>query len=427
MLVEHAASEIGLDAAEVLARQRKELDRGKRRSVEFLRRAERLAELGLGIQPVVEGAVVARDSIEKSRFVDPDSAGQPVERASIGDEGRVLEQLGDPAARDLAAFPVMGIGDLHRPGHGGVEDRPGMARVLRQQGGRRRVGARPRLVVEALPLPVDPDVAGGAAKDEAAPPAPIAVVRGRVDVEPDVPEMGEVAACLADQRMARPGGVGTGTLHDPVFGEIGSDLQDHVEVGVETARRHQDGPAIHRDSVAVLDIPALKPGSAAVFDADAGDFGPGHDLAAARAIGLDQPAGQLSSVSARAGPADDRIALLRQHEGPLDTEPLGPEIEVAARVLDVVPRPYGIDRGPAPFHPVFEGEIGAVLDSPFALQRRIDDQAPAARDDRRPAGLRRHLEGDRPRARLVDLDPGGHSRAAGPDDGHIRFETPHTH
>src|SRR5262245_17252795 len=64
VLVEHAAPEIGLDAAEVLARQREDLDSVVRRRVERLRRLERLAELRLRLDPLLVGLVVALDSGE---------------------------------------------------------------------------------------------------------------------------------------------------------------------------------------------------------------------------------------------------------------------------------------------------------------------------------------------------------------------------
>ena len=302
-----------------------------------------------------------------------------------------------------------------------------MARILRQQRGCRRGGAGERLVMEAPPLLVDPDVAGSAAEDETAPPARVAVVGRGVDIEPDISEMGEIASRLADQRVAGAGRVGAGALHDPVLGEIGSDLQDHVEVGVETARRDEDGPAIHFDRVAAPDIPAFEAHRPAVVDADAGDLRVGHDLAAARAIGLDQPGGEFVARAAGLGPADHRVALLRFHVRPFDPQPLGPEVEIVERVLDVVARPDGIGGGAAPPHPVGEGEVGAVLDTPLALQRRIDDQAAAARDDRRSAGLRGHLEGGRPRAGFAGLDPRGHARAARSDDRHIGLETLDAH
>src|SRR5262249_53150957 len=51
VLVEHAAFKVGLDAAEVLARQREDLNRVIGRRVESLRRLERLAEFRLGPEP----------------------------------------------------------------------------------------------------------------------------------------------------------------------------------------------------------------------------------------------------------------------------------------------------------------------------------------------------------------------------------------
>ena len=227
--------------------------------------------------------------------------------------------------------------------------------------------------------------------------------------------------------MAGAGGVGSRPLHDPVPREVGPRVEDHVEIGVEPAGRHQHGAAIDDDFIAALDVPPGEPGGAAGLAADAGDLGVRDDLAAARTIGLDQPFGELPAVAARPGPAHHRVALLRLHVGPRDAEPLGPEIEVVERVLDIVARPDGIGRLPAPAHPVREGEVGAVLDPPLALQRRIHDQAAAARDDRRAARIGGHLEGDGARAGVARLDPGRHPRAAGPDDRHIRLETPDTH
>jgi hypothetical protein len=53
MLVEHAALEVGLGAAEVLARQRKDLNGVVGRRVERLRRLERLAEFRLPLEPLL--------------------------------------------------------------------------------------------------------------------------------------------------------------------------------------------------------------------------------------------------------------------------------------------------------------------------------------------------------------------------------------
>ena len=44
-----------------------------------------------------------------------------------------------------------------------------------------------------------------------------------------------------------------------------------------------------------------------------------------------------------------------------------------------------------------------------------------------PPGSTGHLEGDRPRAGLAGLDPGGHARAARAHDRHIGLETPDIH
>src|SRR5262245_44756171 len=61
VLVEHAALQVGFDAAEVLARQREDLHGVIGRGVEWFRRLERLAEFRLLLAPLLARAVVALD------------------------------------------------------------------------------------------------------------------------------------------------------------------------------------------------------------------------------------------------------------------------------------------------------------------------------------------------------------------------------
>ena len=60
----------------------------------------------------------------------------------------------------------------------------------------------------------------------------------------------------------------------------------------------------------------------------------------------------------------------------------------------------------------------------FCLQRRADDQAAAAGDDGRTAGLGALLEGDGARARIARLDAGRHTGAAGADDRDVGLVLP---
>src|SRR4051812_31969815 len=79
MLVEHAALEVGLGAAEVLARQRKDLNGVVGWCFERLRRLEHLAELRLALEPLLASLIVALDGSEECRHVDLHPSGQPGE------------------------------------------------------------------------------------------------------------------------------------------------------------------------------------------------------------------------------------------------------------------------------------------------------------------------------------------------------------
>src|SRR5215510_5582757 len=76
VLVEHATLKVGLDAAEVFARQREDLDSVIGRRIERLRRLERLAELRLRLEPLLAGLVVALHCREEGRRIDFHSCGQ---------------------------------------------------------------------------------------------------------------------------------------------------------------------------------------------------------------------------------------------------------------------------------------------------------------------------------------------------------------
>src|SRR5262249_3605739 len=80
VLVEHAALEVGLDAAEVLARQRENLHRVVRRRVERLRRFQRLVELRFHLPPLLPRPVVARDGGEGGWAAAPPLSRPPLER-----------------------------------------------------------------------------------------------------------------------------------------------------------------------------------------------------------------------------------------------------------------------------------------------------------------------------------------------------------
>src|SRR5262249_32795679 len=83
VLVDHAALKAGLDAAEVFARQREDLNRVIGRRVERLRRLERLAELRLRLKPLLAGLVVALHCGEDSRYIDFHSSSQLSDRVAL--------------------------------------------------------------------------------------------------------------------------------------------------------------------------------------------------------------------------------------------------------------------------------------------------------------------------------------------------------
>src|SRR5262245_46376268 len=95
VLVEYAAFEVGLDAAEVLARQRKDLHCVEGRRVERLRRLQRLAEFRLAREPLRASLVVALDGGEERWRVDLHLSRQLGQRVGLADERRVVEQLHD--------------------------------------------------------------------------------------------------------------------------------------------------------------------------------------------------------------------------------------------------------------------------------------------------------------------------------------------
>src|SRR3954466_1670473 len=92
MLVEHAALEVGLGAAEVLARQREDLNGVVGWGFDRLRRLERLAEFGFPLEPLLASLIVALDGGEECRHVDLHPFRQLGERVGLADERRVVEQ-----------------------------------------------------------------------------------------------------------------------------------------------------------------------------------------------------------------------------------------------------------------------------------------------------------------------------------------------
>ena len=124
--------------------------------------------------------------------------------------------------------------------------------VLRQQRRRRRGAAGERLVVKASALLVEPDVAGHHAKNQAAPLLRVAIVRRGIDVEPDAVHVGEVAAELLDHLVAFALGAEAGAFHDFEFFELRPVLQNHVEIGIESAGGDDDGLAVDVDALRCL-------------------------------------------------------------------------------------------------------------------------------------------------------------------------------
>ena len=163
--------------------------------------------------------------------------------------------------------------------------------------------------------------------------------------------------------------------------------------------------------------PVTRPSSTA----EPGDLGLGNDLAALLAEAVDQVGHQAEPVALGPGPAQHGVALLDFHVDPLHAEAFGPVIEIVQGVLDVVAGPDHVGRRTAPRDPVLEGQVGRVVDAVLLLQRRADDQAAAAGDDGRTAGLGALLEGDGARSCIAGLDAGRHTGAARADDGDVGF------
>src|SRR5262249_38444552 len=158
---------------------------------------------------------------------------------------------------------------------------------------------------------------------------------------------------------------------------------------------------------------------AAVLAREPGDLGRRDDLAALGEETVDQPGHQALAVALGARPAQHRVPLLDLEVDPFRAEALGPMIEIVQRVLDVVAGPDLVGRRAAPRDPVAEGEVRRIVDAMLLLQRRADDQAAAARDDRRAAGLAVALERDRAGAGVARLDAGRNAGGAGADDRNV--------
>ena len=276
--------------------------------------------------------------------------------------------------------------------------------------------------METLALLVDVDVARREAEHKAAALVGIAIVRRRVDVEPDMVHVREVAADLFDHAVAVAVRAETRALQHAVRLQLRLRFKNHLDIRVEAAGRHHDGLRHHLDFLAGLRVAALEAGdAAAVVTHQGGDLGIGDQLAALAAIGRDQPRHQAEAALVGARPTDDGVALLRLGVDPFDAMALAPVIEVVQRVLDVEARPLLIRRGSAPLHPVVEREIGCVDNAHLLLQRRADDQAAPARDDRSPSRIGAFFERHHARAIFERVEPRSDSSSATADDGDVGF------
>ncbi len=155
--------------------------------------------------------------------------------------GELFEQLFHLRSVDDIAAAIVRVGDVNFCQHRRIGDGPGVGRVLREQRRGCRSAAGARLVVKALALLVEPDVAGHHAENQTAALLRVAVIRGGVNVEPDAVHMREVAAEFADHLVAFALGAEAGAFHDAKVFELGAMLQDHFEIGIETAGGDDDG------------------------------------------------------------------------------------------------------------------------------------------------------------------------------------------
>src|SRR5262249_59753988 len=93
VLVEHAALKVGLDAAEVFACQREDLNRIIWRRVERLRRLERLAKLRLRLEPLLAGLVVALNGGEERPYINLHFSSKIDESVGLAGDTSVVQQL----------------------------------------------------------------------------------------------------------------------------------------------------------------------------------------------------------------------------------------------------------------------------------------------------------------------------------------------
>src|SRR5918998_6951810 len=99
-----------------------------------------------------------------------------------------------------------------------------MGRILRQKRGSSRCAAGNRFVVETLSLLVDPNVAWSHAEHESSSLLRIAVIRGGIDVKPNVVHVREVAAQFPDHFMSGAFGAKARAFHNPEFLKFRANL-----------------------------------------------------------------------------------------------------------------------------------------------------------------------------------------------------------
>ncbi len=96
-------------------------------------------------------------------------------------------------------------------------------------------------------------------------------------------------------------------------------------------------------------------------------------------------------------------------------------------MIEIIARPDFVGLAAAPLDPIFESQVGRIVDSLGFLQRRADDAAAAAGDRRRAAAFRRAFQNKRFAAGAGDFDGRRYTRAAAADDRNIGFDARISH
>src|SRR5690606_13021959 len=138
---EHPAVLVGADTAEVLTRQREELNREERWLGQRREPGENATEVGVAGESAAAGLGVYLDGALQGARIDPGLLGQPSNGGGAVNERRLLQQLAHPLASWRERGAVGGVGHDQPVGDGCVDDGPAGRSVLREQ--RRRPAAAP--------------------------------------------------------------------------------------------------------------------------------------------------------------------------------------------------------------------------------------------------------------------------------------------